>query len=235
MHIGTRDGGAGTPGRAGRVRLYTRPCVVLALHAIRDRIAGVIPHGKKHYKLRTDTMTSLVEYVQHGHTLETHNDIPKDICEQLYAEERQAVQRHQKASRTSAANLPPIAITITVLPAPSHLVSSIGTPAPDMTSFHKPIPHLNMPGFLYEQVEEYCTWQQSRFKKPNLKVEYQKACDVIIADGMALELIRQDPNPKYLTDKGVKRGPAFHVVSDIDYWLMHHSKNGIKALLWISS
>jgi hypothetical protein len=36
---------------------------------------------------------------------------------------------------------------------------------------------------------------------------------------MDLELIRRNPNPELLTDKGVKRGTAERVVSDIDYWV----------------
>ena len=37
---------------------------------------------------------------------------------------------------------------------------------------------------------------------------------------MDLELIRRNPNPKFLIDKGVKRGPAKQVVSDdINFWV----------------
>ena len=42
---------------------------------------------------------------------------------------------------------------------------------------------------------------------------------MIIEDGMDLELIRRDPNPDFLIKKGVKRGTAERVVSDIDYWV----------------
>jgi hypothetical protein len=95
--------------------------------------------------------------------------------------------------------------------------SQAGTPAPDMPSKSTPINPLDIPGFLDEMVEDYCTWQQLRVKKPTLKVEYQKACDVIIGEGMDLELIRRNPNPKFLIDKGVKKGTAKQIVSDIDY------------------
>jgi hypothetical protein len=161
-------------------------------------------------------------YILDSYTLETHNNVPGNIRDKLYAEEQQSLERHQKATRTSVSSLPPVNIT-NVLPAPSgqtsHLASSAGTPAPDLPSTSPPIVRLDIPGFLDEQVEEYCTWQQSRVKKPILKVEYQKACDIIIEDSMDLELIRRDPNPKFLTDKGIKRGPAEHVVGDIDYWV----------------
>jgi len=182
----------------------------------------VDPVGKKHYKLYTPHLTDIVEYVQNGHKLETHDDVPKDIREQLYAEERQALERHKKATRTSAASLPPI--NITMLPAPSHQTSNVvsspaGTTALDIPSKSTPIVHLDIPGFLDVQVEEYCAWQESRFKRPSLKVEYKKACDVIIGDAMDLGLIRQDPNPDFLTEKGVLLGVAKHIVGDIDYWV----------------
>jgi hypothetical protein len=55
--------------------------------------------------------------------------------------------------------------------------------------------------------------------KGRVKVEYQKARDVIIGEGMDLELIHWNPNPKFLISKGVKRGTAKRVVIDIDYWV----------------
>lgn len=78
------------------------------------------------------------------------------------------------------------------------------------------INRLDIPGFLDEQVEDYCTQQQSRVKKLSLKVEYQKACDKIIDIGVHLGLIRQDPNPDFLIKKGIKREVAKHIVSDIN-------------------
>ncbi|KAH9210262.1 hypothetical protein DL95DRAFT_308308, partial [Leptodontidium sp. 2 PMI_412] len=65
-----------------------------------------------------------------------------------------------------------------------------------------PIHHLNISSFLDDQVEEYCAWQQSRGRKPRLKAEYQKAYDVMLADAIALGLIKGDPSPKLLTDQG---------------------------------
>ena len=44
--------------------------------------------------------------------------LPEDIREQLYAEAQQSLERRQKATNTSTANLPPINIT-NVLPAHS--------------------------------------------------------------------------------------------------------------------
>ncbi len=188
----------------------------------------VDPVGKKHYKLNSHHLKSLIIHMQDGHTLETHDDVPQKIRDELYAEEQQSLKRHQKATRTSNASHPPITIT-NVLPAPhyqtSHLVSSLaGTPAPDMPSKSTPIDRLNIPSPRDKAVEDYCAWQKSQVMKPALKVEYQKACDVIIEDGMDLELIRWDPNPDFLIKRGVKKGIAEHVVGDIDYWVKKYKR-----------
>ena len=96
-----------------------------------------------------------------SYTLETHDDVPGNIREELYAEEQQSLKRHQKASRTSASSLPLVNIT-NVLPAlsgqTSHLASLAGTPALDLPSTSPLIVCLDILGFLDEQVEEYCTW-----------------------------------------------------------------------------
>ena len=54
-------------------------------------------------------------YMQEGHTLETHDDVPKNFRKKLYTEEQKSLERHQKASGTPVAT--PRAIHITnVLP-----------------------------------------------------------------------------------------------------------------------
>lgn len=108
------------------------------------------PIGKKYYLLNTGYLKSLIIYVQNSYMLETYDNIPENFCEELYAEEQQLLQKHQKASGTSALDLPPINIT-NVLPAPaiqqSYLVSSAATPALDMPS-KSILPNcLNIPGF----------------------------------------------------------------------------------------
>jgi hypothetical protein len=160
-------------------------------------------------------------YVQEGYTSETHDDVKKEFREELYAEEQQLLERHQRASRTSASSLPPVNIT-NVLPALSgqqyHLASSAATPALDMPSKSTPPNRLNIPGFRDDAVEEYCARQKSQNKRLELKLEYQKACDVITKKGKDLELIRRNPNPKFLIDEDVLEGIAEHIVKDIDYW-----------------
>jgi hypothetical protein len=57
------------------------PCH-LGPHCWRD------PDGKKHYKLKTHHLKSLIRHVEQGNELHTHNDIPENIRQQLYTEEQ---------------------------------------------------------------------------------------------------------------------------------------------------
>jgi hypothetical protein len=70
------------------------------------------PVGKKHYKLLTGHLKSLIQYMDQGHTLQSHNDVPEDIREQLYREEQQSLERRKKSASTSTAILPPININV---------------------------------------------------------------------------------------------------------------------------
>jgi len=57
------------------------PCN-LGPHCWRD------PVGKKHYKLKSHHFKNLISFVEEGHKLETHDDVPEDVREQLYSEEQ---------------------------------------------------------------------------------------------------------------------------------------------------
>jgi hypothetical protein len=161
------------------------------------------PIGKKHYTLKTRHLTSLIMYVEKGGILETQDDVPHEIRQQLYAEDQLSLDSKRQKSSASAANLPPIHITNT-LPASScqtcQLGSSLGRiPVPDVPAL---IPRVNIPGFRDKALEKYCAWQQSKVTKPAQKQEFQKACDILTDDCMTLQLICQNPDPKYLIDKG---------------------------------
>jgi hypothetical protein len=77
------------------------------------------PHGKKHYKLRTHQLKGLIRHVEQGGQLRSHNDVPEDIRQQLYAEEQQHIERQRKSTSSTSSGHPPIHIT-NVLPGPPH-------------------------------------------------------------------------------------------------------------------
>ncbi|KAE8159231.1 hypothetical protein BDV40DRAFT_273702 [Aspergillus tamarii] len=93
------------------------------------------PSGKKHYKLRTHHLRKLVRYVEkEGGVIETHDDVPDTIREQLYAEEQQRLERRQKApGHPATASTAPI--NINILPAqPSQPVTVTSSANADIAS-----------------------------------------------------------------------------------------------------
>ncbi|KAJ5110347.1 hypothetical protein NUU61_001604 [Penicillium alfredii] len=76
------------------------------------------PEGKRHHRLKTHYLKTLVKYVEQAGVLETHADVPDSVHEQLYAE-NQRLNKKKKAAEnsTSGSVCPPVYIN--VLPARS--------------------------------------------------------------------------------------------------------------------
>jgi hypothetical protein len=87
------------------------PCS-LGPHCWRD------PDGKKHYKLRTHQLKGLIRHVQQGGRLRSHDDVPEDIRQQVYAEAHQQHERQRKKANSTVTGHAPIYIT-NVLPGPT--------------------------------------------------------------------------------------------------------------------
>ncbi|CAG8428374.1 unnamed protein product [Penicillium salamii] len=179
------------------------------------------PYGKKHYKLYRDQLESLVKYVQCGGLLQSHEDVPGMIREQIYRAERQRLDRPRSNNRPNAeSSCPPITIT-NVLPAQApQTAESPALPSPENgTASFVHMPELHVSGFLDVAVREYSTWQQSRLGDEELKAEVKRACDVALDDGLDLAQIDEDKDPDYFTKRGVKWGIARRFVKDIRFWV----------------
>jgi hypothetical protein len=142
--------------------------------------------GKKNYKLKTHHLKSLIKHVEQGGTLETHDDVPDDIREQLYAKEQQDVERQRKRRAFSLADFPPINIT-NVLPSQTSTLSTETVPS-------KPSSPLEILGQLDVAVRKYSEWQCSWVTNKSLKIEYQKAYNITLAEGLDLELVYKEQN-----------------------------------------
>jgi len=195
------------------------------------------PYGKKHYKLYRDQLESLTKYVQSGGVLQSHEDVPGMIREQIYRAERQRLDRPRRHNRsTSETSCPPINIT-NVLPTQSPQRAGSSTPTvPENTITLIDLPNLHISGLLDVAVREYSTWQQSRLGDEALKAEVRKACDVALDDGLDLVQIDEDKNPDYFTKRGVKWGIARRFVKDIRFWaenIMVVTRSGdFNASIW---
>jgi hypothetical protein len=157
------------------------------------------PYGKKHYKLYRDELLSLVRYVQSGNVLESHEDVPGMIHEQIYKAERRRLEGQKGRSRPSPeSSYGPINIT-NVLPAQTPQPAMSSTSPPSESSLLHPAnsPRLDIPGHRDAAVQVYCDWQQSQVSNEGWKDEFQKVCDVALDDGLDLEQIDELRDPEY--------------------------------------
>jgi hypothetical protein len=177
------------------------------------------PFGKKHYKLQTHHLKALIQLVEEGHVLSTHNDVPDDIREQLYAEDAQRRDRQSAGSSGPRASFPLITITNVL---PSHSGESLSTGSigrsPLSTEQAPTRIGLGIPGPRDLAVAAYSQWQQSNVIDEAQKVEYQKACDAALQEMLDLEQVYEDQDPDFFIGSGVKRGVARRFISDIGRW-----------------
>ncbi|KAJ9133189.1 hypothetical protein NKR23_g10952 [Pleurostoma richardsiae] len=138
--------------------------------------------GKRHHRLKTH--------------LESRDDVPKDIRDQVYAKEQQI----QGTAVCSVGSRPP-----------SVKIGSSVSPTP-----------LEIAGPRDVAVKKYTAWQCSQVDDRILKMEYQKACAITLAKGLDLELVHEDQDADLYIKNGVKRGVARRFVRDIETWARHH-------------
>jgi hypothetical protein len=89
---------------------------------------------------------------------------------------------------------------------------------------------LEIPGLRDIAVQRYCDWQQSQVHSENLQVEFMKACNAILDDGLDLEQVHEDQDSEFLVKKGVKRGIARRFVRDIEVWAKRQKCNDDESM-----
>jgi hypothetical protein len=147
--------------------------------------------------------------VDEGRVLSTHNDVPEDIREQLYAENGQRRDRQSTGGIGSRTSLPPITIT-NVLP-PHSDKSPSACSVGRVSFFIERAPRcitLDIPGPRDLAVVAYSQWQQSNVIDEAQKIEYQKACEAALLEMLDLEQLYEDQDPDFFIQSGVKRGVA---------------------------
>ncbi|KAL6240626.1 hypothetical protein RBB50_012453 [Rhinocladiella similis] len=217
LHISAEEEASGRPAVWQKVYTLFRcpgPCD-------RGPHCWIDPDGKKHYRLRAPHMRSLIEYVAKGDTLETHDDVPPNVRQQLYLEEEQRLNRKAKENETSPLNIPPINIT-NVLPGHSHALPLQAEQQGGVASVKPPTPanaqQLGISGFRDDALREYTEWQQSKVRDPLLKAEFAKARDAALKVGFDLEQIYEKQNYDFFVQAGVILGVAERFPRDILLW-----------------
>jgi hypothetical protein len=176
------------------------------------------PSSKKRYKLRTSHLKALIDWLERGHSVQGHEDVPDDIRERLVTEEQQRLERQPKVPVNAATPFPPINIT-NVLPSsqqPSIAGSVESSTQPEAGCCH--FQSLNIQGFSDVAVQRYSEWQQSKVAREDLKADVVKACEAALDDGLDLEQVHADQDPEFFILKGVKRGVARRFIHDIPEW-----------------
>lgn len=184
------------------MRCPGRPCQIDGQYCWQD------PIGKKHYKLKTHHLGSLIKFVERGGTLATHDDIPDDLRQELYAEEEQRLEKQKKGSPQSTCP----SINISLTPAQSTHLSPESTDIATSTVCADPI---NISGPLDVAVEEYTAWQKSRVSRTAFKEEIAKAGNVALENCLDLKQIDKDQDFEFFVKEGVKVGAARRFVSEI--------------------
>jgi hypothetical protein len=178
----------------------------------------ISPIGKRHYKLRTHHLRALINFVEQGNLLQSHDDVPDNIQEQLIAEEQQRLARQPNAPANAPTPLPPINIT-NVLPSthqPS-IAGSVDSTDPPAPCFSNITP-LDIPGSRDAAVKRYSLWQQSNVDDEDWKKDIQTACNVALTDRLDLEMVYAAQELNFFIRQGVKRGVAWRFIHDIPMW-----------------
>ncbi|KAJ0272113.1 hypothetical protein COL940_010632 [Colletotrichum noveboracense] len=77
---------------------------------------------------------------------------------------------------------------------------------------------LDIPGLRDDAMKLYTEWHCSKVRDEGLKLDFRRACDVALEDGLDLELIHQGEDAAFFVERGVRRGVALRFTQDITKW-----------------
>lgn len=187
------------------------------------------PVGKKHYRMLTHQLKQLVLYKEEGNKLESHDDVPDQVRQELFAVEQQRLERQQQSAKQSSKALPPIHITNVL---PGHVsdqasdssgtnVAFAATLAPEQTTCVKIVGQRDI------AVHKYTAWQRSQVHNADLKSQFDQAESAILKHGWDLEQVYQTKNVAVMTNEGVMEGIAQRYVRDIAEWAKQQSADAV--------
>lgn len=157
---------------------------------------------KKHYRMKSHHFRRLIKDIEEGHKVEKHDDMPKHLQDQIYAEEQQHLERKRKREPSPAGRLPPIQIT-NVLPGASTTL---------------PRSPIELAGFRDVNVGAYTDWHYSQVNSEIPKTQFKLCGTRTLEEGYDLEQLHEEQNFQFLVDGGVKIGYAKRYIRDIPKW-----------------
>ncbi|KXG45122.1 uncharacterized protein PGRI_095990 [Penicillium griseofulvum] len=169
-------------------------------------------------------MKRLISHVEEGGILESHKDVPEAVRDELYREEEQKLVRNKRKGGQAVgtgAPYPPININVVSSRPTAHEIDLSAPRAPGELQVLSP---LDIPGPRDLAVDEYGEWQMSKVDNEVLKHAFREVCDVMLENGLDLEQVYKDQDPKFFIEKGVKIGIARRFVEDIGKWVKNVKK-----------
>jgi hypothetical protein len=163
----------------------------------------------------------LIDYVDGGGSLDSHDDVPGDIRRDLVLESQTGRKSKKTDMLTTGPLYPPTIIN--VLPAQNGV-----TPA--VTSSLRRLPsddYVVIPGSREAAVREYCIWLESRATDEAYKADFRKICQVTLENHLDLELILENPEPGFFVQRGIQIGTARRFLRDINEWATVMRSNGL--------
>ncbi|KAL0929467.1 uncharacterized protein CTRU02_215633 [Colletotrichum truncatum] len=163
---------------------------------------------KKHYKLYTHHLKSLLNFMEQGGSLQGHDDMPQNVREELCAEEQQRLERRGRSSSSTPTsnNTPPVTIT-NVIPAQAAQPGQLNLPTP-----------LEISGLQDVAIEKYCDWLCSRVQRQNFKNQYRKAAELALDHCLDLEGLHDKQDVEFFTSNGIQLGAARCFITSIRKW-----------------
>lgn len=128
--------------------------------------------GKKHYQLKTHHLKCLVTYVEKGGVLDGHRDVREMVCEDLYMEEQQRLEKNSCKGGCIGNGVLYPPININVLPLQSSTTGLEDISAAQVAPDSKGLSPLDIPGPRDEAVKEYSEWQVSNVTDYTLKAAF---------------------------------------------------------------
>ncbi|KAJ5817276.1 hypothetical protein N7447_009509 [Penicillium robsamsonii] len=177
-------------------------------------LASFLPFSKLFVNKR------LIDYVDGGGCLDTHDDVPNDIRRDLVLES----QKERKSRKTDVTNGPSYPSTIiNVLPAQNGSTPIVSSSLHNASSDE----HVIIPGPREVAVREYCEWLESRATDEAYKAGFRKICQVTLENHLDLELILEDPDSGFFVERGIQIGTARRFLRDINEWATVMKPNGL--------
>ena len=166
----------------------------------------------KRFELKTHHLRTLIRRKGSGVVIESHEDMPEDLREQIYREAEQNERRKQPHNTAPSSSVLPIQITNVL---PGH------TSAQAATMPKAEVSPVEFRGFRDERLKDYGNWLQSTIRDPSWKAGFQKATDCLVRKCIDLQLLfeEKDPDPRWLADEaGVEIDIAKRFYRDIKHF-----------------